>query len=96
MKCRLVDWVKHAFITKFHELPSTIYPDYTISLAQDMAQTRQETAFSDPSDLVAIDGIYTFASWSCNSKGLMYYFGPMCKTSKYFTYDFGVLNSCVS
>ncbi|XP_076634267.1 protein TAPT1 homolog [Colletes latitarsis] len=49
----LVDWVKHAFITRFNELSSTVYRDYTVSLAYDMAQTRQETAFSDPSDLVA-------------------------------------------
>ncbi|XP_076174297.1 protein TAPT1 homolog [Ptiloglossa arizonensis] len=49
----LVDWVKHAFITRFNELHSTVYRDYTISLAYDMTQSRQETAFSDPSDLVA-------------------------------------------
>lgn len=49
----LVDWVKHAFITRFNELSSTVYRDYTVSLAYDTAQTRQETAFSDPSDLVA-------------------------------------------
>lgn len=49
----LVDWVKHAFITRFNELSSTVYRDYTISLAYDMAQTRQKTAFSDPSDLIA-------------------------------------------
>lgn len=45
--------MKHAFITRFNELRSTVYRGYTISLAYDMAQTRQETAFSDPSDLVA-------------------------------------------
>lgn len=49
----LVDWVKHAFITRFNELSSTVYRDYTVSLAYDMAQTRQKTAFSDPSDLIA-------------------------------------------
>lgn len=49
----LVDWVKHAFITRFNELPSTVYRDYTVSLAYDMTQARRETAFSDPSDLVA-------------------------------------------
>ncbi|KAK0162729.1 hypothetical protein PV327_006482 [Microctonus hyperodae] len=48
-----VDWLKHAFITRFNELRSTVYRDYTLSLAYDMAQTRQQTAFSDPSDLVA-------------------------------------------
>jgi len=45
--------VKHAFITRFNELPSTVYRDYTVSLAYDMTQGRRETAFSDPPDLVA-------------------------------------------
>ncbi|BET01900.1 protein TAPT1 homolog [Nesidiocoris tenuis] len=49
----LVDWIKHAFITKFNELPTEVYRDYTLSLAYDMAQTRQKNAFSDHSDLVA-------------------------------------------
>ncbi|XP_012222653.1 protein TAPT1 homolog [Linepithema humile] len=49
----LIDWVKHAFITRFNDLSSTVYRDYTVSLAYDMAQTRRETSFSDPSDLVA-------------------------------------------
>ena len=45
--------MKHAFITRFNDLRSTVYRDYTVSLAYDMSQTREETAFSDPSDLVA-------------------------------------------
>ncbi|KAK3924361.1 Protein TAPT1-like protein [Frankliniella fusca] len=49
----LVDWIKHAFITRFNELKVDVYRDYTISLAYDMAQTRQKHAFSDHSDLVA-------------------------------------------
>ncbi|XP_071442872.1 protein TAPT1 homolog isoform X2 [Hetaerina americana] len=49
----LVDWIKHAFITRFNELPVDVYRDYTLSLAYDMAQTRQKHAFSDHSDLVA-------------------------------------------
>lgn len=48
-----VDWVKHAFITRFNELQVDVYRDYTTSLAYDMAQTRQKHAFSDHSDLVA-------------------------------------------
>lgn len=36
-----VDWIKHAFITKFNELPVEIYKDYTYSLAYDIAQTHQ-------------------------------------------------------
>lgn len=49
----LIDWVKHAFITRFNELPVDVYREYTISLAYDMTQTRQKHAFSDHSDLVA-------------------------------------------
>ncbi|XP_032596540.1 protein TAPT1 homolog [Drosophila grimshawi] len=49
----LIDWVKHAFITRFNELPESIYREYTTSLAYDMTQTRQKHAFSDHSDLVA-------------------------------------------
>lgn len=48
-----VDWLKHAFITRFNELQLDVYRDYTTSLAYDMAQTRQKYAFSDHSDLVA-------------------------------------------
>lgn len=49
----LIDWIKHAFITRFNELSSDVYKEYTISLAYDMTQTRQKHAFSDHSDLVA-------------------------------------------
>lgn len=49
----LIDWIKHAFITRFNELSSDVYREYTISLAYDMTQTRQKHAFSDHSDLVA-------------------------------------------
>lgn len=49
----LIDWIKHAFITRFNELPSDVYKEFTISLAYDMTQTRQKHAFSDHSDLVA-------------------------------------------
>ncbi|KAG5885764.1 hypothetical protein JTB14_031201 [Gonioctena quinquepunctata] len=48
-----VDWIKHAFITRFNELNLDVYRDYTTSLAYDVAQTRQKHAFSDHSDLVA-------------------------------------------
>lgn len=37
----VVDWIKHAFITRFNELPVDVYRDYSLSLAYDVAQTRQ-------------------------------------------------------
>lgn len=49
----VVDWIKHAFITRFNEIPIEVYKEYTISLAYDVTQTRQKHAFSDHSDLVA-------------------------------------------
>ncbi|XP_023328133.1 transmembrane anterior posterior transformation protein 1 homolog [Eurytemora carolleeae] len=49
----LVDWIKHAFITRFNEVSADVYKDYTISLAYDLAQTKQKLAFSDHSDIVS-------------------------------------------
>ena len=49
----LVDWIKHAFVTRFNDLPAEVYHDYTISLAYDLAQTKQKYAFSDHSDIVS-------------------------------------------
>ncbi|GAB0093067.1 Protein TAPT1 homolog [Sergentomyia squamirostris] len=48
-----IDALKHAFITRFNELPVEVYKEYTLSLAYDMTQTRQKHAFSDHSDLIA-------------------------------------------
>ena len=49
----MVDWLKHAFITRFNDLPADVYKYYTISLAYDLAQTKQKYAFSDHSDIVS-------------------------------------------
>lgn len=49
----VVDWIKHAFITRFNEIPIEVYREYTISIAYDVTQTRQKHAFSDHSDLLA-------------------------------------------
>lgn len=35
----IVDWVKHAFITKFNEIPLEVYKDFTITIAYDVANT---------------------------------------------------------
>jgi len=44
----LVDWIKHAFITRFNEVPAEVYKDYTTYLAYDLAQTKQKhVKFSD-------------------------------------------------
>lgn len=37
-----VDWIKHAFITRFNEVSAEVYKDYTTSLAYDLAQTKQK------------------------------------------------------
>lgn len=39
--------------SRFNEIPFGVYREYTVSLAYDVAQTRQKHAFSDHSDLVA-------------------------------------------
>lgn len=39
-----VDWIKHAFITRFNELPLQVYEHYTRSLAYDMAESIKKKA----------------------------------------------------
>ncbi|XP_041368796.1 transmembrane anterior posterior transformation protein 1 homolog isoform X2 [Gigantopelta aegis] len=49
----IVDWIKHAFITKFNEISSDAYQDFTVNLIQDMASSRQKHAFTDLGDQVS-------------------------------------------
>ncbi|CAH1716857.1 protein TAPT1 homolog [Aphis gossypii] len=49
----LIDWTKHAFITRFNEINLSVYSDYILSFAYDTAQSRHRKAFTDHSDLVA-------------------------------------------
>lgn len=53
----VVDWLKHAFITRFNELPLNVYEHYTRSLAYDMAESLKRKSNrvgfgSDYSDVV--------------------------------------------
>ncbi|VDM69132.1 unnamed protein product, partial [Strongylus vulgaris] len=49
----LVDWLKHAFITKFNEINAEVYRDFTITIAFDVVKSRDTSAFSDYSDQVS-------------------------------------------
>uniref|UniRef100_A0A915CLW1 Protein TAPT1 homolog n=1 Tax=Ditylenchus dipsaci TaxID=166011 RepID=A0A915CLW1_9BILA len=49
----LVDWLKHAFITKFNEISADVYKDFTITLAFDVVRSHEKVAFSDFSDQVS-------------------------------------------
>ncbi|XP_019769438.1 protein TAPT1 homolog isoform X2 [Dendroctonus ponderosae] len=49
----LVDWIKHAFITRFNELNADVYKDYRTSIAYDLTHKLQKHPFSGHSDLVA-------------------------------------------
>ncbi|VDM63478.1 unnamed protein product [Angiostrongylus costaricensis] len=49
----LVDWLKHAFITKFNEINAEVYRDFTITIAYDVVRSRDSSAFSDYSDQVS-------------------------------------------
>lgn len=35
----IIDWTKHAFITRFNEINLSVYSDYLLSLAYDTAQS---------------------------------------------------------
>ncbi|ESO95163.1 hypothetical protein LOTGIDRAFT_82778, partial [Lottia gigantea] len=49
----VVDWIKHAFVTKFNKIPSEVYQEFTYNLATDMISSRQKSAFTDHSDLLS-------------------------------------------
>ncbi|KAK2718443.1 hypothetical protein QYM36_005680 [Artemia franciscana] len=49
----IIDWVKHAFITRFNDIPIDVYKDFTTSLAYELAETKQKFAPTDHSDIVA-------------------------------------------
>uniref|UniRef100_A0A8B9RPC5 Transmembrane anterior posterior transformation 1b n=1 Tax=Astyanax mexicanus TaxID=7994 RepID=A0A8B9RPC5_ASTMX len=48
-----VDVVKHAFITKFNDIPADVYGEYRASLAFDLVSSRQKNAYTDYSDSVS-------------------------------------------
>ncbi|XP_041845866.1 transmembrane anterior posterior transformation protein 1 homolog [Melanotaenia boesemani] len=49
----VVDVIKHAFITKFNDIPADVYSEYRASLAFDLVSSRQKNAYTDYSDSVA-------------------------------------------
>ncbi|KAA8588623.1 transmembrane anterior posterior transformation protein 1 homolog isoform X1 [Etheostoma spectabile] len=48
-----VDFIKHAFITKFNDITADVYSEYRASLAFDLLSSRQKNACTDYSDSVA-------------------------------------------
>lgn len=48
-----VDWIKHAFITKFNNIPVEVYCEYRALLAEDATSSRQKKAHADHFDLVS-------------------------------------------
>ena len=43
----LVDWLKHAFITRFNEIAPDVYGSYSISLAYDLAASKLKSVSID-------------------------------------------------
>ncbi|XP_046338085.2 transmembrane anterior posterior transformation protein 1 homolog [Haliotis rufescens] len=80
----VVDWVKHAFITKFNEISSDAYKEFTINLVQDMVTSRQKHAFTDHSDQVSRRMGFTPLPLAC----LLY---KICSKSLRMTGAFGIL-----
>jgi len=49
----VVDWFKHAFVTRFNEINCEVYREYTITLAYDLVSSKLNRAYADHSDLVS-------------------------------------------
>lgn len=48
-----VDCLKHAFVTRFNEITSEVYQDYTVTLAYDLMSSKLKRARADHTDLIA-------------------------------------------
>ena len=53
----LVDWVKHAFITKFNEIPFEVYREYTVSIAYDLAASRHKNVSGTYTSIMFFHGL---------------------------------------
>ncbi|KAM7540884.1 hypothetical protein Aperf_G00000039262 [Anoplocephala perfoliata] len=60
-----VDWIKHAFISKFNVISSDVYEEYTVSIAYDLLLCRQGKSTSDYFELLARRMGLTPISLSC-------------------------------
>ncbi|KAL5967093.1 hypothetical protein TSMEX_005157 [Taenia solium] len=60
-----VDWIKHAFISKFNVIASDVYEEYTVSIAYDLLLCRQGKNTSDYFELLARRMGLTPLSLSC-------------------------------
>lgn len=49
----VVDWFKHAFVTRFNEITCEVYREYTITLAYDLTSSKLNQAYADHSDLIS-------------------------------------------
>ena len=49
----VVDWFKHAFVTRFNEINCEVYREYTVTLAYDLVSSKLKRAYADHSDLVS-------------------------------------------
>ncbi|KAL3316939.1 Transmembrane anterior posterior transformation protein 1 [Cichlidogyrus casuarinus] len=49
----IVDWIKHAFITKFNVIPADVYKEYKVSIAYDLLLCRQGKHNGDYSEVLS-------------------------------------------
>lgn len=61
----LCDWLKHAFITKFNFIPSTVYPEYGLLLAGDVTGIGHEGVNLDHSHAVVSSFLPSAAIVTC-------------------------------
>ncbi|KAF0688567.1 Aste57867_19812 [Aphanomyces stellatus] len=49
----LIDWIKHAFISKFNQIPPTVYSKFMTVLCRDVSGYRSDTTFLDHTQFVS-------------------------------------------
>jgi len=88
----IVDWLKHAFVTRFNEISPEVYGDYGISLAYDLTSSKLKSAFSDHSDIVSRRmgfiplplGVLVYRVMSGSLPSLNHVYGMSCFILGYF------------
>lgn len=53
----IIDWIKHAFITRFNEINLSVYNDYLLSFAYDTAQSHDKK-------VIICDHLYCADLWN--------------------------------
>lgn len=48
-----IDWIKHAFVLKFNDIPTEVFKEYKMTLAYDLTEAKQKLAVRNHADIIS-------------------------------------------